>query len=313
LCYHGEMDLIYPPALQKGDTIGIVAPSSFIESDKLDIGVAALRSHGFEVKIHPQTLARENQSAGGVAEKVSAFHEMILDSSVKAIMAAGGGNRSAHILDSLDYDLIRANPKIYIGFSDSTALLSAISSRSGLACMHGPMVKTLAHTDRECVEFMFQVLSGKTPHFPFEAAKGIKEGSATGRLIGGNLGTFCSLVGTPYMPPTAGAILFLEDINEELSRVDRMLWHLRKAIPFSKLSGIIFGQFMNMQDTGRPFGYSLDDILHEHTSDLSIPVVTNAPFGHGPALYPLPVGCLGTLDVAATDVGFRLETSPVTA
>lgn len=306
------MDLIRPPALQKGDTIGIVAPSSYIESDRLDMGVAVLRDYGFQVKIHPQTLARENQSAGGIVEKVSAFHQMFLDPEVKAIMAAGGGNRSAHILGSLDYDLIRANPKMYIGFSDSTALLSAISSRAGVACIHGPVVKSLPRTAKDSLDFLFLLLAGKLPHYPFEKAVGLTEGTATGRLIGGNLGVFSSLVGTAWQPPVEGSILFLEDVNEELSRLDRMLWHLRQSLPFSKLAGIVFGQFSDVQDTGRPFGYTLEDILREHTADLKIPVAMNAPLGHGEALYALPAGCTATLDIAATDVGFRLETSPVT-
>lgn len=305
------MDLIRPPALQKGDTIGIVAPSSYIESDKLDMGVAVLRDFGFAVKIHPQTLARENQSAGAVNEKVSALHQMFLDPEVKAIFAAGGGNRSAHILDNLDYDLIHCNPKLYVGFSDSTALLAAISSRAGVACIHGPVIKSLPRTGKDSLDFLFLLLSGKLPHYPFEKAIALQGGTATGRLIGGNLGVFSALAGTPWQPLAEGSILFLEDVNEELSRIDRMLWHLRRALPFSKLAGIVFGQFSDTQDTGRPFGYTLEDILREHTADLGIPVAMNAPFGHGETLFALPPGCHATLDIAATDVGFRLETSPV--
>lgn len=307
------MNILTPPPLRKGDTIGIVAPSSFIESDRLDQGVEILRAHGFDVKIHPQTLMRDRQSAGGIAEKVAALHEMFVDASVHAIFAAGGGNRSAHILGALDYQLIAANPKPYVGFSDSTALLTAMFGRAGLCAFHGPVVKSLPRTDPACLDFLFSLLSGHLRHYPFESSAGLHDGTATGRLMGGNLGVFSALAGTPFMPDPTGAILFLEDIGEELSRVDRMLWHLRHSLPFSRLGGIVFGQFTDLQDSGRPFGFTLEEILREHTAGLDIPVAFNAPFGHGSALYPLPVGAVATLDVSASDVALRLENLAVTA
>lgn len=306
------MDLIRPQALKKGDTIGIIAPSSFIESDKLDIGVEVLRNMGFKVKIHPQTFAREHQSAGSISEKVSALHELFIDTEVNAIMAAGGGNRSAHILDSLDYKLMRSNPKLFIGFSDTTAVLSALAEKAGLISLHGPVVKSLTRLTQPSLEFLSLLLSGKTPHYPFEQAIDLHDGTGSGPLIGGNLGSFCSLIGTGYMPSAAGAILFLEDINEELSRVDRILWNLRKAMPFSALKGIVFGQFSQLQDTGRPFGYTLEDILREHVSGLDIPVAMNAPFGHEADFYALPVGSKATLDVSAGDVALHLNAPPLT-
>ena len=292
------MDLIRPPALNKGDTIGIIAPSSHIESDVLDAGVAALRDYGFKVFIHPQTLARDQQSAGTAVEKAAALHQVFLDPEIKAVIGAGGGNRAVHLLDHIDFDLIRANPKIYMGFSDSTALLSAIAYKSGLTTFHGPMVKSLAKTLPPCLDYTFSLLSGKTQEYPLQKAETLTAGKADGPLYGGTLSVLCSLIGTPYMPDLTGAILFLEDINEELSRIDRMLWQLRQAAPFSKISGLVFGQFINPLDTGRPYGFSLTDILKEHTDKLEIPVVMNAPFGHGDLQYALPVGQNASLEAA---------------
>lgn len=285
-----RMDLIHPPALNKGDTIGIIAPSSHIEPDVLDMGVSALRDYGLKVFVHPQTLARDQQSAGTAVEKAAALHQVFLDPEIKAIIGAGGGNRAAHLLEHIDFDLIRANPKIYMGFSDSTALLSAIAHKSGLTTFHGPMIKSLSKTLPPCLDFTFSLLSGKTPDYPLQRAETLQAGKAQGRLYGGTLSVLCSLIGTPYMPDLTGAILFLEDINEELSRIDRMLWQLRQAVPFSQLSGLIFGEFINPLDTGRPYGFTLTDIVKEHISGLEIPVVMNAPFGHGNLMYTLPVG-----------------------
>lgn len=290
------MDLIRPPALHKGDTIGIVAPSSHIEPDVLDAGVAVLKDHGYKVYIHPQTLARDQQSAGTAVEKAAALHEVFLNPEIKAVVGAGGGNRSVHLLEKLDFSLIKANPKIYMGFSDSTALLSALLSKAGLISVHGPLVKTLPRLKSQAVDYTFAFLSGKGHPYPLDHAVTLKEGAGQGRLIGGTLSVLCSLIGTPYMPDLKGAILFIEDVNEELSRIDRMLWQLKQAAPFESLAGLILGQFINPLDTGRPFGFTLEEIVRQHTDGLDIPVILNAPFGHGDELYPLPFGLKAALN-----------------
>jgi muramoyltetrapeptide carboxypeptidase len=301
-----DMDFIRPPALNKGDTIGIIAPSSHIEPDVLDTGVSVLRDYGFNVFIHPQTLAREQQSAGTAVEKAAALHQVFLDPEIKAVIGAGGGNRAVHLLDHLDYDLIRSNPKIYMGFSDSTALLSAFARKSGLVTFHGPLIKSLARTEPPCLDFAFSLLGGKAHDYPLRQAKCLKSGKGQGPLYGGTLSVLCSLIGTPYMPDLTGAILFLEDVNEELSRIDRMLWQLSQAAPFNQLAGLMFGEFINPLDTGRPYGFTLDDIIKQHTDGLDIPVVTNAPFGHGSLMYALPVGQQAHLEASAEQTTLSL-------
>jgi muramoyltetrapeptide carboxypeptidase len=301
------MTLIKPPSLRKGDTIGIIAPSSYVESDKLDAGVEILREYGFAVSVHPQALARDHQSAGSPVEKVVALHEVFSSSEIKAIMAAGGGNRSTLILDRIDYSLLKAHPKLFMGFSDSTALLSALASKAGLASCYGPTVKTLPRLDRDSLDFTFGLLAGKASEYPMNSAVPLLHGKGEGPLFGGTLSLLCTLGGTGYLPDLTGAILYIEDIGEEISRVDRMIWHLRQSIPFHKLAGLMFGEFILSEETGRPFGFTLDEIIQEHTRHLDIPVVMNAPFGHGSVFYPLPFGNEAVLQATPDGVSLHLK------
>ncbi len=307
------MDLIKPPALRKGDTIGIVAPSSLIESDKLDAGVSVLRDYGFNIQIHPQTLARDRQSAGTPQEKAAALHEMFMSPEIKAIIGARGGNGSCMVLDHLDFGTIRANPKIYMGFSDSTALQGALWTKAGLTSVHGPFLKGLPTLNPACVDHAFALLAGKTPSYPLGTAKVLRHGEGEGPLFGGTLSMLSILAGTGYMPNLKGAILFIEDINEEFSRIDRMLWHLRQAAPFQELGGLVFGQFLNPQDTGTPYGFTLEEILKKHTQDLEIPVIFDAPFSHDEKeFYALPIGGMAKLQANGDSISLTLNDPIVT-
>lgn len=287
-----------------GDKIGVMAPSSHVELCDLDKAGTVLENKGFKVFIHPQSLARLQQSAGSHAEKIAALHELFADPSVKAIIAAGGGNRALHLLDKIDYNLIEENPKILMGFSDVTALLNAIYAKTGLTTYHGPVFKKLA--DYEPLDAMLAVLAGEKATYDLRPARVIREGEARGPMIGGNLCLFQYLCGTAFMPDADGAILFLEDCNEELSRIDRMLLHLRRMGVLERICGLLLGEFSDMKDTGRPFGFTLEDLVREHTDGLNIPIVMDAPFGHGKNLPVFPVGGMARLTADGADAALRL-------
>jgi muramoyltetrapeptide carboxypeptidase len=290
-------EALLSPPLKIGDTIGVMSPSSYIEPEKLAAGVAVLEQAGFKVKIHPQTLARYNQSAGSSDQKVSAFHDLLKDKDVKAIIAAIGGNRSAQMLEKLDVGVLRENPKIIMGFSDATALQNGIYAKAGLTSIYGPTISKLpVISPASLQQCLRRLTSAHTLPFPTQNLQIVKNGSAKGVLIGGTLSVFCSLVGTPYLPDPQGKILFLEDLNEEMNRIDRMLWHLRTALPFERLAGLLFGQFTSCQDTGgRPFGFTLEDIIKEHSAGMTGPVAMNAAFGHGEDLFPISIGLCGEM------------------
>ena len=271
-----------------GQTVGIMAPSSSIDETRFAQGIEILHGVGFKTKIHPQTYAVLNQSAGTPDQKASALHDLFIDQDVDIIMGACGGNRAAHFLHLLDYDLIRAHAKPIGGFSDITALLHALYKHASIESYHMPTVQNLGRVDAESLNSLLTLHDPKT----WNDVTIIREGIGTGKLMGGTLSMICSLIGTRYMPDYNDTILFIEDVNEELSRIDRMMWQLRESLPFAQLKGIIIGEFLNPADTGRPYGFTLSDIMAEHTAKLEIPVVAGAPIGHGTRNHALRFGTI---------------------
>lgn len=281
--------MIYPPFLEKGDCIGVMATSCWLEEKDLLAAKAFMRERGYDVFIHPQATARLNQSAGSAQEKVDAFHELIANPDIKMIMGARGGNRAGTMLDGIDFDLVRHNPKILIGYSDMTVLLNAVYKHAGIVTFHGPLFRELP--THQNFDDMIDVVSGEKKDITLHGCQLLQAGEAGGVLLGGNLSLFQTLQGTVYAPDMHGAILFLEDIGDHISRYDRMLAHLRNTGMLQNISALLVGQFTDMGDSkNNPFGFTLEDVIREHMAGLDIPIVMNAPFGHGTDLPTFPVG-----------------------
>lgn len=279
----------FPPHLQSGDTIGVMAPSSRLDAPDLQAGVDVLTSRGFNVFVHPQSFEQHHQSAGTAAQKINALHDLVREPEIKAIIFAAGGNRALHMLDLLDYKLIKKHPKIFMGFSDNTALLNSITARSGIVTYHGPVVKRLPSNAQ--IDDNFALLEGRVKEIALNGAQVVREGKANGVLFGGNL-SLIRAMNKDDMPRAKGNILFLEEISEEYSKVERDLTALRRSGLLEDIGGLVLGQFSDMRDTGGlPFGFSLEEIVREATDGLKIPVLMNAPFGHDNALgCALPIG-----------------------
>ena len=287
---------ILPPSLQPGDTIGVFAPSSWVEKEDIEQSKAVLEKRGFKVFVHPQTYERENQSAGTHLQKTLAFQGLWKRKDIKAIWAAGGGNRCMHLLDTINFEKLKAHPKILIGFSDVTALLNALYAYTNIVSFHGPVFKNI-HKYKQ-LNHLINLLNEETAPYPIEKNNILHEGKTNGILVGGNLSLFQCLPQTLPGPFYKNAILFLEDCNEELSRLDRTFLHLKRLGVLQDIKALALGQFTDMQDTGKPFGYSFEDIILEHTEDLDIPVLYNLPFGHGEDLYTMPIGVRARIDTA---------------
>lgn len=280
--------------LKTGDTIGVFAPSSWIEKADLEPSIAFLHAQGFEVFIHPQTYLRHRQSAGTPQDKLKALYELWEDERIACIWAAGGGNHALHLLEHIDFArLKRSNiPKPLIGFSDVTVLLNAFYAHLGTINLHAPTLNRL-HKSPQRNDVLAQ-LGGKTTRIPLDGAQCVTAGEARGVLIGGNLSLF------QYLPQTLNTaankdfwktgILFLEDCNEELSRIDRMALHLKRLGVFDDISALILGSFDPILDSGKPYEADIVDIFTEHLSGRTIPIVKNAPFGHEKNLMPFPIG-----------------------
>lgn len=285
-----------PKRLRHGGTIGVIAPSSHIGDDRTAPGIAFLESSGFTVTVHPQTAARHGQFAGTEAERVAALHAMVRDPGIDAIMVTAGGNGATHLLPLIDYDLIAAHPKPIMGFSDVTALLNAMTARTGMVTFHGPTLSRIGAIDALHREQMIHILRGESVALP-ACGTIMRAGTGEGRLIGGNLSVLQALIGTPYAPDMTDAILFIEDTGDHVSRYDRMIGHMKNAGWFDKLGGLIIGEFSNTQDSAtRPFGFTLDERVTELAQGYRFPIVHGAPIGHGTQLCTMPVGCRARLE-----------------
>lgn len=274
------------------EVIEVIAPSSHVGLDALTPSIDRLQASGIDVTLHPQTELRLHQSAGSAAEKAAALNESLLNPDTDAVLFAVGGNRAAAMLDAIDFNAIADIAKPVMGFSDGTSLLLALAAKTKAQAIHGPTLNRLAKLPDAEYQAALDALNGEPINIPLHDTDWIQDGEATGPLFGGNLSVFQSLIGTPYMPDLAGAILFFEDIGDELSRYDRMLAHIRLAGIFDQCAGVIFGDMSEARDTGRkPFGFTLADVVAEHCGGVDGPIILNAPFGHKGSFYPFILGC----------------------
>lgn len=308
--------LLLPPALKKGDTIGIVSPGRWMPADELAMTASRLQKMGYEVYVHPQNATQHHQYAGNMEQRADAIEDMFHDPEIDAIVCAKGGTGSLWLLDILDYELIARHPKIFCGFSDITALLNGIHKKTGLVTFHGPMLHNLRPTKPDALTWGHWegVLSGDmTPLVLTKAEHAISpyiSGTATGRLVGGNLCLLSHLIGTATDFNTDGCILFIEDECEALYSIDRFILHLKRAGKLDKIKGLIVGEFTDIPPATIPYGFSIEEMVHDALGDMDIPVVTNVPCGHGKTIITLPVGAEVELGVDPDAMTLRL-TEPV--
>ncbi len=301
---------ILPPKLNKGDTIGLIAPGSFITEDELNESITNLKDLGFNVKYSENILARFGYLAGTDKQRADDVNGMFADSDVKGIVCARGGYGCSRILPFLNYSIIKQNPKVLIGYSDITALLYGIYSQTGVVCFHGPV--GISTFNEFSVDNLKNVLMQPERNFEMKSAVDegndelykiipIRSGVAEGELVGGNLSIVVSLIGTPYDVDTKGKILFLEDVGEEPYRIDRMLTQLIQAGKFDDIAGIALGVFKNCRvkekDPSFSKSFTLPEVLYDRLYNLGVPVIYGLSFGHIENKFTLPVGINARLDV----------------
>jgi len=282
---------VFAPPLTRGDTIGLIAPAGPIPEEVLRQGLALLRDVGVKkVKYADDICRQQGYLAGSDQRRLEELHGLWDDDEVKAILAVRGGYGCGRLLTRLDFDLIRRKPKILIGFSDLTILLNVIQRQTGLVTFHGPMLSTLARDGREALTESFNELSVHAqPELRPKGLEVLRRGQAQGRLIGGNLTCLTQLLATPYEPAWDGAILLLEDINEPVYRLDRLLTHLSLAGRLERLAGIILGEFLDSQF--KPINDL--ELVWQRVLELTpeaMPLWANFPAGHGRRNLVLPIG-----------------------
>lgn len=292
--------IIRPPRLRKGDAVGVISPAGPVEEDELGPGLDFLAQRGYEVKLGLHALDRKGFLAGDDAARLEDLHAMFGDPEVRAVFCTRGGYGTMRILQKIRYDLVRKNPKMIVGFSDVTALLVSLRAKSGLVTCHGPMIRQIKDIGVRNFSVLLEILEKPGERaLDLSRARTVVPGSAEGVLMGGNLCLLSHLVGTPFLPPLEGSILFLEDRGEPPYRIDRMLTHLRLGGCLDHLSGLIGGQFHECGNSKE-----IDGIMRDLAADLSIPAVIGAPIGHGSDNTPLPLGVRAAL--STTEPSLRL-------
>ncbi|HMA86747.1 MAG TPA: LD-carboxypeptidase [Desulfosalsimonadaceae bacterium] len=281
--------------LSPGDTIGIAAPASPFDKSQFEFGIRFLEEQDFRLRIPSEIFHQDRYLAGSDAQRARLINALFADDSVQAIWCARGGYGALRILPLLDYSLIHAHPKAFVGSSDITAMLSALSERCDMPVFHGPMIVSFADADEASCQAaieMFRMPGAWT--LTAEPVHVIQPGQASGPVAGGNLTTLVHLIGTPYEPDFSGKLLFVEDIGEAPYRIDRMLTQLKLAGKLSHIQGVILGSFIDCGTSEEIYA-----IAEQIFSDLSIPVLGGIPAGHGSRNMMLPIGVKATLDAGS--------------
>ncbi|MBI4440918.1 LD-carboxypeptidase [Candidatus Woesearchaeota archaeon] len=300
---------VKPKPLRKGDTIGIIAPAS-PTFDRTDLmrSIQVIKDWGFRCKLGRNVNKKHGYLSGKDWERVEDLNEMFRDKGVRAILCLQGGYGSMRLLPYIDYNSIRKNPKIFIGYSDITALHLAINKLTGLVTFHGPSMVGLAppYLSKYTKDYLFRALTKKKPIGQIKPSPDdpwvwtITPGKAQGVLVGGNLSLIAASLGTPYEIETRGKILFLEEVDVEPYHFDQMLTQLLLAGKLKEAKGIVIGECVRCVPADFRPGYysslSIEDVLVEIVKPLNIPAVYNLPIGHGDHRATLPLGVMATLD-----------------
>lgn len=292
-------DLLVPDYLQKGDTVGVVAPASRVNYRDVEPGIALLKEQWGLNVVEGKTLTNDYfQFSGTDEERLEDLQLMLDNTEIKAIIAARGGYGFSRLLDRLDFSIFKKSPKWLVGFSDVTAVLTHLETL-GFQSLHAPMAKLFCQEGgEEATESLRKALFGEKLSYTIPMHYFNRSGTVEGRLVGGNLCLLAHLIGSASEIDTRGKILFIEDVSEYLYNLDRMMVQLKRAGKLSKLAGLIVGQFTNIKDNAAPiFGKDAYGIIREHVAEFAYPVCYDFPVGHVEDNRALIVGAKAKLQV----------------
>lgn len=301
--------LIKPPRLRQGDLVGLIAPGGRTSDAAIEKSVCTIEALGFRVRQGKNLRAVHGNYAGSVQQRIDDLHAMFADNEVKAIWCIRGGSGCISLLSSIDYALVRANPKILLGYSDITALHLAIHRHAGLVTFHGPVASS--GVSDYSTTHMLAVLCDPQPNYtipmalensrraidePHYAMRTVRGGQASGPLMGGNLSLVSALAGTPYAADFRKSILFIEEVNEAPYRLDRWMTQLDLSVGLATAAGVMIGICEHCGPGKEEGSLTLDETLDLHLQPLKVPAVTGYSFGHIQNQFTLPLGIHATLD-----------------
>ncbi|MCE5284451.1 MAG: LD-carboxypeptidase [Pelosinus sp.] len=298
------MNIIKPKRLCPGHTLGIIAPASPGDKGAAEAGMAFLETQGFTIKLGKSVFDAWGDLAGPDLLRAEDINTMFADPQIDGIICLRGGYGTMRLLNLLDYALIKKNPKVFVGYSDITALHLSINQRTGLATFHGPM--TASDFGKNPPDYTWNAfrravtapeplgLIANPPDTPSPIV--ITPGEAAGTLTGGNLSLIAATLGTPYEIDTRGKLLFLEDVGEAPYRIDRMLTQLTLAGKLADAAGIVLDVFAGCQEEADSTSFSVEEVLYDRLGHLQKPVLYKLYFGHTPLKATLPIGVRATLN-----------------
>ena len=302
--------MIQIPFLKTGDTIGIAATARKISAEEIEPAIKTLESWGLKVICSASLFETSNQFAGNDMQRATGFQELLDNPEVKAIICARGGYGTVRIIDMLDWSAFSINPKWIIGYSDITVLHNHLHTKLGIPSIHGTMPINMLpdKADKDSIESLRRILFGEkseaisTQSHPFN-----KEGTANAILIGGNLSVIYSLLGSASDIDTSGKILFLEDLDEYLYHIDRMMMNLKRNGKLHQLAGLVVGGMSDMKDNTVPFGSTAEEIIASHVAGADYPVCFAFPAGHEKRNLPLMLGTHYRFSVAESGATLALN------
>lgn len=294
--------MIRPPYLKEGDTVAIVSTARKVSKFEIKPAIDLLKSWGLEVQTGKNLYKEENQFAGSDEDRAGDLQRALNNKNVQAVLFARGGYGTVRIIDQIDWKKFIKQPKWLIGYSDITVVHSHVHRHCLVQTLHAPMSLNIPKLNAPCLQVFKETLFGKPLRYSSskqlpQLEKLNRKGKSKGRLVGGNLSILYSMSGTPSELDTAGKILFLEDLDEYLYHVDRMMMNLKRSGKLKDLAGLIVGGMSEMKDNPIPFGKTAEEIIHDAVKEFSFPVVYGFPAGHIPNNYPLIMGSEVTLNV----------------
>lgn len=302
------MQLIIPPYLKKGDTIGLVCPAGSMPKKNVETCIRILSEvWGFKVITGKTLGTAKGYFSGTDQERLEDLQNMLDDPIIRAVLCARGGYGTGRIIDQIDFKKFRKNPKWIIGFSDITVLHAHLHTKFGIATLHAPMANAFNNGGYKniYVQSLRNALIGKRASYHTDAKQKNRSGKAEGQLIGGNLALVTHLIGTNSSYKTKGKILFLEDVGELKYNIDRMLYQLKRSGMLDGLAGLIVGGFTDTKDTSKPFGKTIEDIFLDIVSDYDFPVCFDFPVSHSKENLALKIGVKYSLIVGRQKVTLK--------
>jgi muramoyltetrapeptide carboxypeptidase len=305
----GSKPYVRPPRLRRGSRVALVAPAGpLLERDDITRAEELCRALDYDPVVGRHAYGRYGYLAGTDTDRLADLNEALRDPEVDAIWCLRGGFGVTRIIDAVDFAALARRPKPVIGFSDITALLAGVTQKAGVVAFHAPVARSpMPPFSRLYFERVLTCAEPAGVLEPIPPPSGVlapreprvitlQGGVAEGRLAGGNLTLVQCLIGTPWFPDLDGSILLLEDVNEDLYRVDRMFAHLRAVGALSRLAGVAIGRFTELKRTAEGGAFGFDELLTQYLSPLGIPVALGLPFGHIDAQWTLPLGVRARFD-----------------